>query len=80
MTATQTPPRIVADTAAIRACRYELGLNIAQFAKLVGLHQGHMSRIENGRIDGSPAALKKIADAVGKKVADITRHEQDASA
>lgn len=83
MTATEAPPQIVADTAAIRALRYELGLNIAQFAKLANVDVGQMSRIENGKIPGSPAALKKIAIAGKTTVAAITkqiRPEQDAAA
>lgn len=81
MTVTQTPPpQIVADTAAIKAIRYDLGLTIAQFAKLTGNSVGQMSRIENGRIPGSPAALKRIADAAGKKVADITTLKRTDSA
>lgn len=72
VTTTTPPPKLVADPAAIQRLRYERGYNTTQLASRAGLSRPAMSRIENGRLAGSPSSLKRIADALGVSVAAIT--------
>lgn len=73
MTATPPPPKLVANTEAIRAIRYALGYNVTDLAKLVGISRPYMHRIETGEAAGSPRVLKQIADALNVSVAAITK-------
>jgi transcriptional regulator with XRE-family HTH domain len=81
MTATtlRTPKR-VANGPEIRRRRYDLGYNIRQLAELAKIDRSHLSRIENGALPGSPAALKKIATALRVEVSEITTPGADQEA
>jgi DNA-binding XRE family transcriptional regulator len=43
----------------------------ASLAKATGLAQGFLSEIESGQKPGTPATLKKIAEALGIKIDDL---------
>jgi transcriptional regulator with XRE-family HTH domain len=56
----------------IRTLRYELGLTQASLAARADVHYSHVYRIEEGTRGATPPVLKRIADALGVAVADIT--------
>jgi transcriptional regulator with XRE-family HTH domain len=70
-------PKRIADAEEIRRRRYDLGYNVRELATLARIDRSHLSRIENGALPGSPAALKKIADALGVTVAAITKPQEN---
>lgn len=49
-----------------RVARIEAGLNQQQLAKLLGVTQGYVSRIEARGFKGSAELLKRIKDAIAK--------------
>jgi transcriptional regulator with XRE-family HTH domain len=57
--------------AAIRRVRQLAGYGNRSFALRVGIHQSHLSRLENGHTQASPDVLRKIAKAAGVKVTDL---------
>ncbi len=52
----------------IRAVREWRGLTQAQLAKKTGLTQGYVSQLENGASEGTPKALRAIANALAVPV------------
>jgi transcriptional regulator with XRE-family HTH domain len=58
--------------AAIRAIREPTGLKQFELADLAGISKSHLCKIEQGTEQGSPAAVRKIADALGVPLAAIT--------
>lgn len=52
-----------------RKLRISKGITQAQLAKLTGLSQQHISKIEKGLVDPNYATLEKIANALGYKIA-----------
>jgi len=48
----------------IKLKRIELGLTQKDLAKLAGLHQAHISRIESGKAKATTTTLQKIAKAL----------------
>lgn len=75
MSTTATPPVkyiVRANPAAILARRYELGLTATEVAVAAGISQASMSTIEGGTRTGSAPVMRRIADALGCAVADIT--------
>lgn len=58
--------------AAIQRLRFERGLHGWQLAEKASIHQGYLSRIENGKRQGTAPVLRRIADALGVNVSDIT--------
>jgi ribosome-binding protein aMBF1 (putative translation factor) len=48
--------------------RKKRGLTQAQLAKATGVAQGFVSEIESGQKPGTPATLKKLAEALGVKI------------
>lgn len=69
----QQQPTIETDGYAIQSLRYARGLSTPDLKRLSGVHDSTIRRIESGERQGSAAVLKKIADALGVTVADITR-------
>lgn len=53
----------------IRKLRISKHITQKQLAKLTGLSQQHISKIENGLVDPNYATLEKIANALGYKIA-----------
>jgi DNA-binding XRE family transcriptional regulator len=51
--------------------RKRRGMTQASLAKATGLAQGFLSEIESGQKPGTPATLKKIAEALGIKIDDL---------
>ncbi len=56
----------------IRDLRYERGLTYRELAAKAGVNYSTIWRIEHGERGGSVALLKRIADALGVPVAEIT--------
>lgn len=52
----------------IRSSRVEAGMTQKQLSELSGIPQANISRIESGKICPSVGALKRIADALGKRL------------
>jgi ribosome-binding protein aMBF1 (putative translation factor) len=48
--------------------RKKRGMTQAQLAKKTGIAQGFVSEIESGQKPGTPATLKKLAEALGIKI------------
>lgn len=66
---------------AVRALRIKDGWSLAAFAREVGITPSHLSNIEAGRRGCSPAALKRMADALVVPMSALLWHETvDASA
>ncbi|MFE5602716.1 helix-turn-helix domain-containing protein [Streptomyces coelicoflavus] len=55
----------------IRRKRVESGRSLRAFAKAVSLGYDTISRIETGKSAPHPSTLKKIADGLGLRVADL---------
>jgi DNA-binding XRE family transcriptional regulator len=51
--------------------RKKRGMTQADLAKATGIRQGFLSEIESGQKPGSPATLKKIAQALSIKIDDL---------
>lgn len=64
---------IQTDGIAIRSLRFARGLNAYELGRLSRVHGATIGRLERGERQGSPAVLKRVADALGVSVADITR-------
>lgn len=56
----------------IRDLRYERGLTYRALAELAGVNHSTIWRIETGAREGTPALLKRVADALGVAVSEIT--------
>lgn len=61
----------------IRDLRYEHGLSQPQLAALARVDTSTVSRIEAGVRGATPSVLKRIADALDVKVAQITRETSE---
>ena len=64
----------------VAALRRQSGLNQGEFAQLVEVSQQSISDIERGRWGTSPDRAKRIAEALGVTVADISLAQPDQSA
>jgi DNA-binding XRE family transcriptional regulator len=51
--------------------RKKRGMTQANLAKVAGIAQGFLSEIESGQKPGTPATLKKIAEALNIKIDDL---------
>ena len=49
---------------ALRVIRERSGLSVTQLARLAGLSQPHLSNIETGRRQASPATVRRLADVL----------------
>lgn len=49
---------------ALRVIRERSGLSVSDLARMAGLSQPHLSNIETGKRQASPAALRHLADAL----------------
>lgn len=49
---------------ALRVIRERSGLSVSELARTAGLSQPHLSNIETGKRQASPAALRQLADAL----------------
>jgi transcriptional regulator with XRE-family HTH domain len=70
-----SPP--LQDPQRLKRRRIEAGLNQGELAKAAGIHRSHMSWIERGLRGASPRVLKRIADVLDCKVADLLPPEPD---
>lgn len=50
----------------VRKIREKLGVNVKQFAKIVGVHRTYISMLESGRRTPSMAVLRRIQEASKK--------------
>lgn len=55
----------------IRALRRQKGITVAALASSIGIHKGHLSRIERGEKTPSLATLEAIAKALGAGMAQL---------
>jgi DNA-binding XRE family transcriptional regulator len=51
--------------------REKRGMTQANLAKATGIAQGFLSEIESGKKPGTPATLKRIADALSVRIDDL---------
>jgi DNA-binding Xre family transcriptional regulator len=63
---------IVAGEDPIRVFRKHRGKTLTELAAATGLSQGYLSEIENGKKEGSFAAIKAIAKALDVDLDDLT--------
>lgn len=68
---------IAPDGKRIRVLRYERGLTQQELADAAEVNQGQVSRIEDGLRGATPPVLKRLADALGVTVSDITVNTDD---
>jgi transcriptional regulator with XRE-family HTH domain len=61
-----------ADGAMIRRLREAQGIGCTQLAEAAGIDMRLLSKIETGRLDGSPKTRLKIARALGVDLSQIT--------
>jgi transcriptional regulator with XRE-family HTH domain len=65
----------------VRELRGKLGITVVELAKIAGLSQGMLSKIENGAISPSLATLKALSDALNVPVtAFFRKYEEQRSA
>ena len=64
----------------IRELRYERGLTYRDLATKAGVHYSTVWRIEHDERGAAPGLLKRLADALGVTVADITTDDTPAVA
>lgn len=65
----------------IKQARLALGIRVSDLADLVGIDQGQMSRIENGKqIPRSRERIEKIAKALGIAPIDVVFNEPEKEA
>ncbi len=58
---------------AIRLHRELAGLNIVQLASRIHVSRGHLTKVERGQMQGSPALLKRIAEALGVETRELVK-------
>ncbi len=62
----------------VKRARLDLGIRVSDLAELVGIDQGQMSRIENGKqIPRSRDRVERIAKALGLDPIDVVFNEPD---
>jgi transcriptional regulator with XRE-family HTH domain len=49
---------------ALRVIRERSGLSVTELARIAGMSQPHLSNIETGKRQASPAVLRHLADAL----------------
>jgi transcriptional regulator with XRE-family HTH domain len=65
----------------VRALRHKIGITVAELAKIAGISQGMLSKIENGAISPSLATLKALSNALNVPVtAFFRKYEEQRSA
>lgn len=65
----------------IKQARLNRGMKVADLALLVGIDQGQMSRIENGKqLPRSRERVEKIADVLGLDLIDVIFNGQEEKA
>ncbi|MEV8510845.1 helix-turn-helix transcriptional regulator [Dactylosporangium sp. NPDC051484] len=70
--------KLSTDGRALRAIRQAKGWDLRGFASHVDISESHLGNAECGRRDLTPPKLKRVADALGVNVTDITVHFQGA--
>lgn len=65
--------RTQADGEVIRRLRDSRGLTLSALAKLADISPAHVCRMESGHRHGSFAMRRKLADALGVDIADISK-------
>jgi transcriptional regulator with XRE-family HTH domain len=66
-------------SARIRTLRRQKGFTIEALAQKIGIHKGHLSRIERGEKSPSLATLEAIAHSLGASMAQLFGEKADAS-
>lgn len=64
--------RTQANGEAIRRLREEQGLTLTQLARQAKVSLAHLSRMENGDRQGSHTIRRKVAEALGAAITDIS--------
>jgi transcriptional regulator with XRE-family HTH domain len=60
----------------LRAIRTRKEISQEALAKLAGMSQTFLSKVENGKSDPSLTTLKRLAGALGVSVSDLVEDEQ----
>ena len=71
MLPTSMVERMIGGESAVRVRRERRGVSSAELAKRAGVSSAFVSQIEAGKRPGSPATLRRIADALGIAVDDL---------
>lgn len=58
--------------APVRVFREHRGMRAGELAEKVGISQGYLSELESGKKTGSLSVLKRIAEALGVELSDLT--------
>ncbi len=72
MATSERDPEAVRTGATIRALREAHGLKVGELAKAIGISSFHMSNVESGTKNATPAVCRKVADTLGIPLAAIT--------
>jgi transcriptional regulator with XRE-family HTH domain len=64
--------------ASVVAIREALGMSQAELGRQSGVSQGHISGIEAGEKNASPATIKRLAEAMGVTAAAISTSAEPA--
>jgi DNA-binding XRE family transcriptional regulator len=72
-------PHMQLNTKAVKRLRWESGDSQKALAKKAGISSVTLLHLEQGRTKARVSTVKKIADALGVKVADITTTDDDAA-
>lgn len=63
----------------VRAARKRAALTLRELAVVAGVHYVTLNRIERGKVKGDvyPSTLRKLADALGVKPAELMSEEDE---
>ncbi len=66
-------PKLPTNGAVIRAVRVAYGLKLAELARDLDISEGYLSRLETGKLDGSPHILRRVAERLNIPLAAVVR-------
>jgi transcriptional regulator with XRE-family HTH domain len=63
------------DVEKLRRLREDMVLSQRELARMAGLAQGTVWRLENGFLEARPSTIRKLAKALGVEPRDLVRRE-----
>jgi transcriptional regulator with XRE-family HTH domain len=63
------------DVEKLRRLREDMVLSQRELARMAGLAQGTIWRLENGFSEAHPSTIRKLAEALGAEPRDLVRRE-----
>ena len=72
-TATSPPSPFILNHEEIHRRRWHAGLTLRELARVAGISESQLSRIESGKGGTHPGTLRRIAEALGCTSADFER-------